>query len=264
MFTLFVQTLCITSLISKWSLGMTKVIAVTNQKGGCGKSMVIRNLALMRAAAGYSVILLDLDDGQYSLDKWYTRREDLGYAKDIDYNGNLTFIVENSDLMSGVISKAKENNIDSLFIDLPGRSDTPLASALLSADFSLCPLSGSPDDYDVLPYMGELMDRATKYKPEKKLYVIHNKGNSTSARRRESEYEDLKYQCTKNDSLSLTPFQFRDLVAMKDSVKYGLSLFEYAELTESGIKDDNPNLKAFNELYTFLFNTNWSKAVNHA
>lgn len=242
---------------------MTKVIAVTNQKGGCGKSMIIRNLALMRAAAGYSVILLDLDDGQYSLDKWYTRREDLGYAKNVDYDGNLTFVVENSDLMSGVISKAKDNAIDSLFIDLPGRSDTPLASALLTSDFALCPLSGSPDDFDVLPYMGELMERTTKYKPENKLYVIHNKGNSTSSRRRASEYEDLKYQCSKNDSLLLTSLQFRDLVCMKDSVKYGLSLFEYAELADSGVKDDNANLKAFNELYTLLFNIHWSKVVSN-
>ena len=68
------------------------LIASANQKGGVGKSTLIRNLALMRAAAGYKVAVIDADDNQNTLDKWYTRRENFKMIDNPDYNGRLIMI----------------------------------------------------------------------------------------------------------------------------------------------------------------------------
>lgn len=237
---------------------MRKIIAATSQKGGGGKSTIARNLGVMRAAAGKKICLIDSDDNQHSIDKWYTRREDFKITKEADYNGLFNLVVENSDYISGVIDKAFATGCDTVIVDLPGRMDAPLAEMLLKADITLCPLSGSPDDYSVLPYMRELVERAAKYKDNATLHVIHNKA-STNARRREAEYEDLKYQCSKSERLILSPYYFTDVVAFDDAAKYGLALFEYADIKNSYINYTNQNIVNFKKLYEFIWQETWEK-----
>ena len=66
---------------------MTKIIAVVGSKGGIGKTTTLKNIAALRASAGKSSIVVDVDDRQHSFDIWYKRREDFGMANYIDYNG---------------------------------------------------------------------------------------------------------------------------------------------------------------------------------
>jgi chromosome partitioning protein len=40
---------------------MTHVYAITNAKGGCGKTTVVLNLAVCFARAGYRILAIDLD-----------------------------------------------------------------------------------------------------------------------------------------------------------------------------------------------------------
>ena len=232
------------------------LIASANQKGGVGKSTVIRNLALMRAAAGYKVAIIDADDDQNTLDKWYTRREDFKMIENADYNGRLIMITEDSDLLSGAIGQAKKLGCDTIMVDLPGRAVTPMAEMLLKADHCLCPLSASSDDYDVLPYMGKLLVKAKKYNEDVKLLVIHNKSNSNE-KRRKLEREDLDYQCSQAEGLDLLTIDFRSAVAFQDAAKYGLALFEYAKLKASGLTDKSHNIVAFYQLYQLLWKEKW-------
>lgn len=237
---------------------MGKVIAATCQKGGVGKSTLLRNLGIMCAAAGKKVCLVDSDDNQHSIDKWYTRREDFKIIKEADYNGLFNIVIESSEYLNGVIDRALDTGCDAVFVDLPGRLDAPLAQMILRADFSLCPLSGSPDDYSVIPHMRGVVERASKYKDDASLYVIYNKA-STNAKRREAEIEDLNYQCSKSERLILSPYHFTDVVAFDDAAKYGLALFEYADLKTSYINYTNQNLMNFNYLYEHLFKETWIK-----
>lgn len=241
---------------------MGLVIAATSQKGGGGKSTITRNLAIMSAAAGKKICLVDGDDNQHSIDKWYTRREDFKVTQQSDYGGLFSLVVESSDYINGVIDKALDSGCDAVIVDLPGRMDAPLAQMLLRANVSLCPLSGSPDDYSVLPYMRELIERASKYKEDASLYVIHNKA-STNGKRRESEHEDLKYQCSKSDKLILSPFYFTDVVAFDDAAKYGLALFEYADMKNSYINYNHQNLVNFSGLYEHIWKEVWVKKEVH-
>lgn len=232
------------------------LIASANQKGGVGKSTLIRNLALMRAAAGYKVAVIDADDNQNTLDKWYTRRENFKMIDNPDYNGRLIMITEESDLLSGAIGQSEKLGCDAIMVDLPGRAVTPMAEMLLKADHCLCPLSASSDDYDVLPYMGKLVAKAKKYNDKVKLLVIHNKSNS-NAKRRALEREDLEYQCSQSEGLELLSIDFRSAVAFQDAAKYGLALFEFAKSKSSGLTETNHNIVAFNRLYKLLWQEEW-------
>ena len=237
---------------------MGKVIAATCQKGGVGKSTLLRNLGIMCAAAGKKVCLVDSDDNQHSIDKWYTRREDFKITNQADYNGLFNIVIESSAYLNGVIDQALDTGYDAVLVDLPGRLDSPLAQMILRADFSLCPLSGSPDDYSVIPHMRGVVERAAQYKEDALLYIIYNKA-STNANRRKAEIEDLKYQCSKSDKLFFSPYYFTDVVAFDDAAKYGLALFEYAELKNSYINYTNQNLVNFNNLYEHIFKESWVK-----
>jgi chromosome partitioning protein len=52
------------------------VIAITNLKGGVGKSMVSQNLAVALAADGQRVCIADTDEEQQNSLKWHTNRGD--------------------------------------------------------------------------------------------------------------------------------------------------------------------------------------------
>lgn len=232
------------------------LIASANQKGGVGKSTVIRNLALMRAAAGYTVAVIDADDDQNTLDKWYTRRVKFGMINEVDYHGRFMMLSEESDLLSGAIKKCEQLECDTIMVDLPGRAVTPMAEMLMKADHCLCPLSASSDDYDVLPYMGKILAKTKKYNEKSKLLVIHNKSNSNE-KRRKLEKEDLTYQCSMAEGLELLNIDFRSAVAFQDAAKYGLALFEYAKNKSSGLNDKSHNIVAFQQLYQLLWKEKW-------
>ncbi len=235
---------------------MTIIVAVVGSKGGIGKTTSLKNLAVLRASAGKHTVVIDVDERQHSFEVWYNRREDFGMANYIDYNGKLDLICEDSSILNGVVDSCIGTGVDTIFVDLPGRLDTPQAEMLLKADFVFCPLSGSPDDYDVLPKMTEVMRKAAKYKPNLILHVLYNKAHS-NAKRRDAELEDLKYQCSKMERVSLLPIFIKDLVAIKDSAKYGLSLFEYAQMPSSTLSPTDHNIKAFEDLYEEIFGEKW-------
>jgi chromosome partitioning protein len=52
------------------------IIAVVNQKGGCGKSTVATNLAALIAAEGREVLIVDADPEQHSALNWCADRPD--------------------------------------------------------------------------------------------------------------------------------------------------------------------------------------------
>ncbi len=62
-----------------------KIIAVSNQKGGAGKSTVTTNLAVELAHRGYEVLVIDSDAAQQSTMVWSARREQVNESGELPF-----------------------------------------------------------------------------------------------------------------------------------------------------------------------------------
>lgn len=116
-----------------------KIIALGQQKGGCGKSATAINLATQAAAAGFKTVLIDLDSEQGTATKWAKRRN--GSTPEI------SVMTADAQSLPGIIQGLREGGADWVFLDLPGRS-APIASAgLMASDLIIVPCR--PLDVDV-------------------------------------------------------------------------------------------------------------------
>ncbi|WP_126974775.1 ParA family partition ATPase [Frigidibacter oleivorans] len=115
-----------------------KVIAVAQQKGGSGKTTLAANLAVVFAARGARVALLDTDP-QGSLGRWFmTRRERLGQAG-LDFTTSSAWGV-------GYECEKLKREADYVIIDTPPKVDSDLRPALREADLILIPVASSHVD----------------------------------------------------------------------------------------------------------------------
>jgi chromosome partitioning protein len=119
---------------------MTKIITISQQKGGAGKSTVAAHLAVILKQKNNKVALIDIDP-QASLTMWHTKREEL-FGK--GYTG-INFVSCSGIRISSEISNQKLLN-DYVIIDCPPHADMEAKSAIRAADLVLIPMQPSPTD----------------------------------------------------------------------------------------------------------------------
>ena len=113
-----------------------KTIVVTAQKGGSGKTTLVRNLATVAAAEGKRVLMLDLDP-QQSLRRWWAGRT----------SEQPTMLEDDpTPQMLKQTLKMVENHFDFVLIDTPPAAPEWLGEIVESADLALIPVKPSPDD----------------------------------------------------------------------------------------------------------------------
>lgn len=117
---------------------MGKVIAVAQQKGGAGKTMLTAQLAVA-LAAGYRVALLDIDP-QGSLTIWGKLRGQAVKA------GAVIAVHTVSGWRLGSELDKLKSAYDIVLIDTPPVIDTDARRAIRGADLVLIPLNPSPPD----------------------------------------------------------------------------------------------------------------------
>jgi len=145
------------------------VIVCASRKGGGGKTVCARHLAVSALEAGLRVAIVDLDP-MVGLTRWWSRRaEDAlelldlapdGMARDTSDQRMAAAETAASALAKALPSLRKAGH-DLLIVDTPPAADRIVAQAVACADLVLVPVRPSPDDLDAV---GETVDIVTAAK----------------------------------------------------------------------------------------------------
>ncbi len=150
---------------------MAYVIAVANQKGGCGKTTISMNIAGCLARNGYKVLLVDADP-QGSAIQWRNNREDSALPFHVQ---SFPFPTLHKELPPQILQAGYEI----VLIDCPpgaaakpdGKGDIT-RSALLFAHAILMPVRPTPLDYQASAIMLPLLQDVSFMRNQQKLAVL--------------------------------------------------------------------------------------------
>lgn len=130
---------------------MPYTFAVTNQKGGVGKTTTCINLAGALIEAGYKVSVADMNNEQRSAYKWANRGSDLKSV--------VTTISDKKPRAE--IDKLKQQN-DFVIIDTAPELMTPALKAALISDLIIIPCTPSPLDLESAEDTIDLIEETDK------------------------------------------------------------------------------------------------------
>jgi chromosome partitioning protein len=116
-----------------------KIIVAASQKGGSGKTTIIRSLAVAAHQRLGAVAILDTDP-QGSLTSWWNRRE---------AQKPLLVKIDPDDFEAG-LARLEAADLKYLFIDTPPSIHPQLEKLLAHATLAVVPVRPSPDDLDAV------------------------------------------------------------------------------------------------------------------
>ena len=127
---------------------MGKIISLSNQKGGSGKTTISANLAVLWSNSGYKVAIIDADN-QKSLTYWYKARENY-------YGSEDTGIYNEQYDSSNLYEQTRElkKKYDFVIIDSPPSITIESINIARSSNYIFIPVQPSPVDLlATLPFL---------------------------------------------------------------------------------------------------------------
>ena len=201
---------------------MGKIIAVAQQKGGAGKTMVASQFGVGLAAHG-RVVLVDIDP-QASLSAWGKLRAAASKALP-----GVDVLTISGWRVASELERLK-NTYDYVLVDTPPVIDSDARRAIRSADLVLIPLNPSPPD--LWAAEGTLLLAAEEHRPA---VLVFNRAPANSRLRKRLEAEIM---ARKLNLLS---------VALSNRAGYANAFADGLGVTESG-----PTTQAAEELKAAL------------
>jgi chromosome partitioning protein len=132
-----------------------RAIAVTINKGGVGKTMLVKNIAVAATEAGLNVLVLDMDS-QQNAQNWARRRETLQKRQ-----LPLVRFTTEGDLLVEML-KAERAGCDLVLIDTPPGRSSEAPAAVEASDLVLVPFINDQDAYDGVLKTAGLLRRIGK------------------------------------------------------------------------------------------------------
>ncbi len=201
------------------------IITVGGIKGGSGKTTVATNLAVMRAAIGRDVLLIDADDQETATDftvlRGERREEGAGYTG-IKLSGPA---VRTETLKL----KAKYQDI---VIDTGGRDTTSQRAALAVSDVLLVPFVPRSFDIWTIEKVAELVEEMKAANPTLRAYTFINRADS-----RGSDNEDAAEVLGDSSTLVLLPATLGQRKAFGNAAAEGLAVTELRQLDTKAIEE---------------------------
>ena len=143
-----------------------KLIIVTNQKGGAGKTTAAVHLAGTAVRRGFKTLLIDADK-QGTATKWVAQAED-GQPHKIRVMG---LAMAEAKIAQEV--KQYVDDYDIIFVDCPPSVDSPIPQVMLMiADLAIVPIVPKPGDLWASTDLLELAERAGALNPELKVRLL--------------------------------------------------------------------------------------------
>jgi chromosome partitioning protein len=128
----------------------TRVVALCNTKGGCGKSSLSAALAVQASLESKKVGLIDADRGQNSLSRWYELRGEPKNPRLLD-----------ADCSAEALGLIGAQGFEWLFLDTPPRGLEEISQAIDMAHFVLIPTLAAAFDVESTDQIVELCKRYT-------------------------------------------------------------------------------------------------------
>lgn len=195
------------------------IIAVTNLKGGVGKSTLSRNLAVYFARQGEKTCILDTDVEQRTTCDWRDRRS--AEAKpQID-----VFPMSSVDGLLNDIKTHQSNGYRVIIIDGVPQLEKVTTKIILAANFLIIPLTPSIDDLKSFERFLSRYEDAKTVKPNIPAFLVLNRYG------RNSEGAEVKEALSLFEKYGITPLDnvITERVAHKRSSKYGLTALEWED-----------------------------------
>ena len=146
-------------------MGLSMIILIGSQKGGCGKSTIAVNIAAALALKGKDVFLLDADT-QYSSMLWAQDLLDTEVQQHIPHEKASGKIHQN---LKDLASK-----YEYVIADTAGRDSRELRTGMTVADVLISPARPSQYDLDTLPHLAEVYSQAKDLNPKLAGYLVLN------------------------------------------------------------------------------------------
>ncbi len=198
-----------------------KIIAVSNQKGGAGKSTVTTNLAVELAHRGYEVLVIDSDAAQQSTMVWSARREQ------VNESGELPF-VQVTHLPAKNLRNVHRlrDKYEYILIDGGARITEEAHAAVAVADYLIVPVRTSELDVESTVQFLKIVSLGLKRNDSLKVSILINGINEHSVLG-----QTVLEQLEQWEDFKLLKTRFGQYQAFQDAVSSGMGVVELGTRT---------------------------------
>jgi chromosome partitioning protein len=216
-----------------------KLIIVTNQKGGAGKTTAAVHLAGTAVRRGFKTLLIDADK-QGTATKWVAQAED-GQAHKIRVMG---LAMAEAKIAQEV--KQYVEDYDIIIVDCPPSVDSPIPQVMLMiADLAIVPIVPKPGDLWASTDLLELAERATAMNPDLKVRLL---GSNVIANLAMSKHS-LSSMASMRDSAPLFKTRLHQRTAYVESMLTGDSVHYFGSSAKTAVNEIE---SLFDEVVTTL------------
>jgi chromosome partitioning protein len=211
---------------------MSKLIAILNQKGGCGKTTIAMNLAASFTVLGHSSVVLDADP-QQSATLWAQQSNTLPFkVHAIDMETGARKVKSSIQTLTG--------NVDIAILDLPPELKEPAMLACILADIVIIPVKPSPLDLWAGRAAVELAKDAQELRHQNQPAMVLLPSCVKTGTRMA---KDINTALSKIGE-QIAPVHITERVALAECAMLGETIYSYDH--------DNPACQEFTELAQFI------------